>query len=122
MVQMLEECKGKKFKGWILALQNIKFGKSFTVEEIFNKRIEDKFWGIGEKTPNQKNFTKRVIFFIGVSKKIFACITKFVSSFKLDGFQKKYGQGEQLYTQDSWVLLKEIDIWYNSKLITNLGF
>ena len=30
-------------------------GHEIAAEEVLRQRIEDKFWGLGEKTPNRKN-------------------------------------------------------------------
>ena len=99
-------------------------GETFTAEEIFNQRMKDGFWGIGEKTPNRKNLTKgdRIIYYIGVPKKIFAGTATLASScFKLSDSQKKeYGHGKQFYTTDYGVLLEEIDIWHNPKNVEEL--
>jgi len=110
---------------WIFIVTRHKIGgKTFTAEEIFNKRMRDGFWGIGERTPNRKNLTKedRVIFYIGVPKKVFAgTATLASSSFKLNDSQKKeYSHGKQFYTTDYGVLLKEIDIWRNPKYVGEL--
>ncbi len=68
---------------WIFAVTGHKIGgETFTAEEIFNQRMKDSFWGIGEKTPNRKNLTMgdRVIFYIGVPKKIFAATATLASA------------------------------------------
>jgi len=73
---------------WIFTVTGHKIGsETFTAEEIFNQRMKDGFWGIGEKTPNRKNLTKgdRIIYYIGVPKKIFAGTATLASScFKLN--------------------------------------
>ncbi len=110
---------------WTFTVTGHKIGsETFTPEEIFNQRMKDGFWGIGEKTPNRKNLTKgdRIIYYLGVPKKIFAGTATLASScFKLSDSQKKeYGHGKQFYTTDYGVLLEEIDIWHNPKNVEEL--
>jgi len=116
---------------WIFTVTGHKTGgEILTAEEIFNQRMRDSFWGIGEKTPNRKNLAKgdRIIYYVGNPKKLFAGTATLASScFKLNDTQKKeYGHGKQFYTPDYGVLLEEIDIWHNPKnveeLVQNLNF
>ena len=107
---------------WIFTVTDLKFGsETFTAKKIFEQRMKDSFWGIGEKTPNRKNLTKgdRITYYIGAPEKIFAGTATLASScFKLNDSQKKeYGHGKQFYTTDYGVLLKEIDIWHNPKYV-----
>jgi len=109
---------------WIFNVTKHKIGnETFTAEEIFNQRMKDSFWGLGEKTPNRKNLTKgdRIIFYIGLPKKIFAGTATLASScFKISDSQKKeYGQ-KQFYMPDYGVLLEEIDTWSNPKNVEEL--
>lgn len=110
---------------WIFIVTEHKINsETFTAEEIFNQRMEDKFWGLGEKTPNRKNLTKgdKIIFYIGLPKKIFAgTATLASSSFKLnDDHKKNYGHGKQVYMADYGVLLENIEKWENPKNVEGL--
>lgn len=110
---------------WIFTVTGHKIGgEAFTAEEIFKQRMEDRFWGLGEKTPNRKNLTKgdKIVYYIGLPKKIFAGTATLASScFRLDESQKKeYGHGKRFYTTDYGVLLGEIDIWHNPKNVEEL--
>jgi hypothetical protein len=110
---------------WIFTVTGHKAGgETFTAEEVFNQRMRDGFWGIGEKTPNRKSLTKgdRIIYYIGLPRKIFAGTAALASfCFKLNESQKKeYGHGKEFYTADYGVLLEEIDVWHNPKYVEEL--
>ena len=62
---------------WIFTVTAHKIDdESYTSDEIFNQRMEDKFWGLGEKTPNRKNLDQgdKAIFYIGLPHKVFGGI------------------------------------------------
>ena len=96
---------------------------SLTGEQIFNQRMKDEFWGLGEKTPNRANLSigDKVVFYIAVPKKAFGgTATLASSSFKLNTSQnKKYGHGTEFYESDYGVLLKEINTWATPKTVTD---
>jgi hypothetical protein len=53
---------------WIFAATPKKAGgKTFSAADIYTIRMADKFWGIGDKTPNRKNIREgdRVVFYTG---------------------------------------------------------
>lgn len=102
----------------------------YTPGDIFERRMEDHFWGIGEKTPNRKNLQRgdRVVYYIGSPRKSFAGTATLGSScFELNQPQKKeFGHGKRFYTADYGVLLEDIDVWPRQKsvedLLPDLGF
>jgi predicted RNA-binding protein len=105
---------------WIFTVTGHRVGgETITAEEIFNRRMEDGFWGVGEKTPNRRSLTRgdRVVFYIGLPRKVFAGTAILASScFKLNDSQKReYGHGRQFYTAEYGVLLEEIDVWRSPK-------
>ena len=123
--------EGRWMNYWIFTVTGHKTGgETFMAEEIFKQRMEDRFWGLGEKTPNRKSLSNgdKVIYYVGWPRKVFAGTATLTSAcFKLDNNQKKqYGHGKQFYTSDYGVLLDEIDIWSSPKsveeLIPKLGF
>lgn len=110
---------------WIFTVTGHKLDdESHTAEDIFKQRMEDKFWGIGEKTPNRKNLQKddKLVYYIGLPHKVFGGTSVLASScFELNEHQKKqYGHGKQFYTSDYGVFLEEIDIWSKPKLVEDL--
>lgn len=110
---------------WIFTVTSQKVsGENYPAEEIFSQRMRDHFWGIGIKTPNRKNLTKKdkVVYYIGLPHKVFGGIATLASScFKLNDHQKKeYGHGKQLSTTDYGVFLEEIDIWGEPKPVEDI--
>lgn len=110
---------------WIFIVTEKKIDdKTYKAEEIFNQRIEDKFWGIGEKTPNRIFLKKgdRIIYYIGLPKIVFAGTSKLASNcFNLDTSDKeKYSHRKEVYKTDYGVLLDEINIWDDPKSVKEL--
>ena len=110
---------------WIFTVtQHKTAGKVLTAAEIFDRRMKDCFWGLGEKTPNRRNLKKgdKAIFYIGIPEKVFAGTATLASScFKLKNSQKdEYGHGNPFYRADYGVVLEEIDIWHNPKPVDKL--
>ena len=91
--------------------------KELTVENIFNQRMEDEFWGLGKSTPNRNKLKKgdKVLFYIGNPVKSIGGSAKLkTASYKLDEEEKdKYGHGQPFYDTDYGVKLEKIDIWKN---------
>ena len=108
---------------WIFTVTTHK-DYNITGEEIFNQRMEDRFWGLGERTPNRQNLSEgdKVVYYIGVPQKVFGGTTTLASpSFKLNDSQKKqYGHGTEFYEEDYGVFLKDIDIWHAPKSVEGL--
>lgn len=110
---------------WIFSVTSHKIGNTtLTADEIFERRMKDKFWGINEKTPNRKNLKKgdNVVFYIGLPRKEFAgCVTLSSPCIKLtDAQRKEYSHGKKFYTIEYGVLLDEIDTWSHPKSVEEL--
>lgn len=110
---------------WIFTVTGHKVDdETLTAEEIFSQRMNDRFWGIGEKTPNRKNLDKgdKVVYYVGLPRKVFAGTATLASScFKLSQSQRdEYAHGKQFYTTDYGVLLEDIDIWDKPKSVQEL--
>lgn len=110
---------------WIFTVTEQKDGKIWVpAEEIFNLRMKDCFWGLGEKTPNRKNLSKgdKVVYYVGLPRKVFAGTAVLVSPcIELSEYQReKYGHGKEFYTQDYGVLLDDIEIWDKAKSVEEL--
>lgn len=110
---------------WIFIVTEKKIdNKTYKAEEIFNQRMKDKFWGIGEKTPNRIFLKKedKIIYYIGLPKIVFAGTSKLASNcFNLDTSDKeKYSHRKEVYKTDYGVLLDEIDIWDDPKSVKEL--
>ena len=91
--------------------------KELTVENIFEQRMEDEFWGLGKSTPNRNKIKKgdKVLFYIGNPvKSIGGSATLKTDSYKLSEAEKdKYGHDLSFYYSEYGVQLEDIDIWKN---------
>ncbi|MBU1276765.1 MAG: DUF1016 family protein [Proteobacteria bacterium] len=105
-------------------------GAWITAREIFETRIGDAFWGLGERTPNRKSLKAgdRVVFYVGIPGTCFAgSATLSTASYKLGEQEKlKLSHGKQLYIADFGVKLTDIHIWEQSipaqNMIDSLSF
>ena len=104
---------------------------NLTGEEIFNRRMQDRFWGLGERTPNRQNLSEddKVVYYVGTPKKAFVgTVTLASPCFELNDSQmRQYGRGIEFYSENRYgVLLKDIEIWHVPKpaeeLIPHLKF
>ena len=120
-----------KMNYWIFIVTEKKFGNEiFKAKDVFEQRMRDGFWGLGENTPNRKALSKgdKVIFYVGLPQLIFAGTATLASScFRTDMLQKnKYGHGKQFFEADYGVLLEDIDVWSKPKavkdVVTKLNF
>ncbi len=93
-------------------------------DEVLRQRLADKFWGLGERTPNRRSLQKsdRVVFYVGTPFAIFAAsATLATSSFPLSEEQKaKYAHGKAIYRNDYGVVLDEIQLWDTPRSVKDL--
>lgn len=104
---------------------------NLTGGEIFNRRMQDRFWGLGERTPNRQNLSEddKVVYYVGTPKKAFVgTVTLASPCFELNDSQmRQYGHGIEFYSENRYgVLLKDIEIWHVPKpaeeLVPHLKF
>ncbi len=107
---------------WIMVVKDWKFeGKIYIGQEIFEQRIQDRFWGF-DRYHKKLSKGDKVVFYLGVPKKLFAgTATLATPCFELSNAQKeKYSHGKKFYTADYGVELEESEIWSNPKSIEDL--
>ncbi len=99
-------------------------GEILEAEDILKQRISDKFWGLGERTPNRRYLKQgdRVAFYAGWPPMVFAATaTLATSSFTLSDDQKdKYGHGKAFYRPDYGVILEHIELWDDPRSVKDL--
>ena len=82
---------------------------------IFEQRMADQFWGLGQRTSNRKNLAQgdRVVFYIGNPQCVFGGTAVLKSpSFTLSKDEKlQLGHGMPFFMADFGVRLADIDIW-----------
>ena len=93
-------------------------------EDIFTRRMEDMFWGLGERTPNRKSLAPvdKIVFYLGNPIMSFAGTAALSSSsFRLSAKEKeKYSRGNPFFSPEYGVLLDEISIWSKYKPVKEL--
>ena len=99
-------------------------GGTLQAEDIFKQRTSDKFWGLGERTPNRRSLRRgdRIVFYVGWPLMIFAATATLASdSFSLSDEQKDmYGHGTTFYRADYGVQLESIELFDSPRLVKEL--
>jgi hypothetical protein len=92
-------------------------GKVYSPQDILNLRGADRFWGLGENTPNRKLLKQgdQVVFYLGIPIKSFTATAVLASdAFELDPSQKKkYSHDLDYFTVNYGVLLDDVEHWEN---------
>lgn len=101
---------------WLFTVTQKKInGEVFAPDDILKQRLTDKFWGLGERTPNRRNLKKgdKVVFYVSVPIAAFAASATLASdSFSLSDVQKsEFSHGNHLYLSDYGVMLEDIRLW-----------
>ena len=122
---------GEAMNYWIFATTPKKAdGEIYPASKIYSIRMTDKFWGIGEQTPNRKNIRKgdRVVYYTGGSAPSFAGTATLASDLIALSAeeQTQLSHGIDLFATTQGVWLNEVDIWDQPRpitsMISNLGF
>jgi phage anti-repressor protein len=110
---------------WIFIATNQKAdGRTYTAREIYEQRMHDSFWGLGERTPNRRNIQSgdRIVFYLGTPECVFAgtAITESPSYKLSQGERRKVSRGGRVFETEYGVNLRDIDIWETPKLVPEL--
>lgn len=114
---------------WIFVVTDQRIGNEEMMgKDIFNKCIEDKFWGIGERTPNRKRLKKgdMVTFYLGGREG-----QKFLGSCKLDSRpilvsqlnekeRKRLNRPSPFFDAEYGVYLSDVEVWDEPRRIQSL--
>ncbi|MGO9243621.1 MAG: endonuclease NucS domain-containing protein [Verrucomicrobiia bacterium] len=101
---------------WIFTVTSHKLdGETLTGDDILQQRVQDRFWGLGEKTPNRRALQKgdQIVFYVGIPRKAFAATATLASdSFKTSEDEKQtLSHGKRFYRADYGVRLESIQVW-----------
>jgi hypothetical protein len=116
---------------WVFVVTGQKIGgKLYSPHDILDLRFKDRFWGLGESTPNRKLLKKgdQVVFYLGIPIKSFTAGAVLASdTFQLDSSQKrKYSHDLEYFTVDYGVLLEDLRVWENAvavdEVVSGLSF
>ena len=96
--------------------------ESYTARQIYERRMQDKFWGLGTRTPNRRNVRKGdlVVFYIARrEEQVFAGTARLASdSFDLNPEeQASLSHGSAFFTAEHGVWLEAIETWGQSRPI-----
>src|SRR5579863_62748 len=110
---------------WIFTVSNHKLDdRLLTAEEIFRQRMEDRFWGLGERTPNRKALQQgdEIVFYLGAPAKCFVGTARLAGqcSSLPENEKEKLSHGLAFYKPDYGVRLEEITVWQNWRPIEGL--
>src|SRR5687767_4380003 len=93
-------------------------------DEVLKLRMADRFWGLGEKTPNRRHLKKgdKVVFYVGIPFVTFAALATLTSdSFPMsEDLKSKYDHGKPFYRPDYGVTLDEIQYWETPRFVKDL--
>lgn len=118
-------------KYWVfIVTQQRENGRNVLGREILKTRLEDGFWGLGERTPNRNNLEvgDKVVFYEGNPTKSFVASATLKSrSFKLSSDERnKFSHDRSLFTTEYGVYLEEIHQFENpipaEQVIDSLSF
>src|SRR5260221_9341559 len=86
--------------------------RTFRSEEIYQRRMNDRFWGLGSKTPNRQSLLAgdQVVFYVGLPHKAFFGAAKLKTpSFELtEDYKNKIGHETDFYRAPFGVELDDI--------------
>lgn len=110
---------------WIFIVTQHKIdGETYTADEILEQRLQDKFWGLGERTPNRRSLQKgdKIVFYVGLPKKVFAATAVLASASFQPSEQEgqKLSHGRKFYRAEYSVRLENIDTWQKPRPVEDL--
>ena len=92
--------------------------ESYTARQIYDRRMQDRFWGLGTRTQNRKKLRKgaQVLFYIARPEQVFAGTARLASDcFDLNAEeQAKLSHGSAFFTAEHGVWLEAIETWDRS--------
>lgn len=108
---------------WIFVVTDHKTD-GLTGDQIFQQRIADEFWGLGEKTPNRSSLRKgdKVVFYIGSQSKSFVGTAILGSdSYRLSKEeQDRVSHGREFYKAEFGVRLGQTHVWSGPRSIESV--
>ena len=100
-------------------------GESFTGRQIYERRMQDQFWGLGERTQNRRNVRAgdQVIFYVARPDSVFVGTARLASdSFMLTpAEQKELSHGTRFFAAQYGVRIDAIEVWETPHRIDELA-
>lgn len=109
---------------WIFSVTNHREDNTrYLAREIYEQRMNDGFWGIGERTINRNNLKEgdKIIFYIGKPEMNFAGSAEVKRGYYKQSSKQKIelSHGTGYYSSDYGIDIDKIEIWDKSKPINN---
>lgn len=99
--------------------------ESYPAKEIYQRRMQDRFWGLGARTGNRKNLRRgdQVVFYIARPESAFAGTARLASdSFSLSAEEKeKLSHGSPFFSPEYGVWLEAIEVWESSHPVATIA-
>jgi hypothetical protein len=111
---------------WIFSVAPHKDGsESYTAREIYERRMRDHFWGIGENTANRRSVRQgdQVVFYAAKPDQAFvgtACLASDCVELKAEE-QSKLSHGSAYFTAKYGVRLDTIELWQKQHRMAELA-
>ena len=101
---------------WIFTAASFSRGdESYTARDIYLRRMQDRFWGLGERTPNRRRVAKgdQIVFYIARPESAFGGTATLASeSFRLTtAEQEPLAHGSEFFRAEYGVWLVNIETW-----------
>jgi hypothetical protein len=111
---------------WIfIAAPHNEGSESYTAKEIYERRMQDQFWGLGARTSNRRNIRKgdQIVFYIARPESAFVGTARLASDcFELNDEEKlKLSHGSRFFTAEYGVMLDKIVSWEKSRRVEALA-
>ncbi|MGH8679537.1 MAG: endonuclease NucS domain-containing protein, partial [Burkholderiales bacterium] len=99
--------------------------ESYTSRQVYERRMQDKFWGLGGRTPHRKSVRQgdQVVFYVGRPESAFGGTARLTSdSFALTPEQQaQLSHGSAVFTVEYGVWLDSISTWETSRPVASLA-
>lgn len=97
----------------------------FTARQVFVRRLDESFWGLGTRTPNRMSVRKgdHVVFYVARPESAFAGTARLASDcFDLTAEQKStFSRGSVYFTAEHGVFLETINRWGTTQSVETLA-
>lgn len=110
---------------WIFVVTSHKLdGELLEGQEILRQRLDDRFWGLGENTPNRKSLEAgdQVVFYVGNPRKEFAATATITEAcFEPSAEEmERLSHGKSFYRATYGVRLGDIQMWVTPRRVEDL--
>jgi EVE domain len=111
---------------WIFTVTPHQGGsEAYSAREIYQRRMQDRFWGLGERTPNRRNIRcgDAIVFYVGRPESVFAGTAQLASESFVpsDEDRPRLSHGSAFFTPQYGVNLDGIETWSSPRSVVALA-